>query len=192
MERREIEALQHRLSDAGCYAGAIDGQASAATALAVKTCPDQEPVLRIETGMHTAMINHVGVDAACRLLATGSDDKTVRLWAMPEGRLIRTFRLPIEAGNGGKIYATAVSPDGRTVAVGGWDAKAVEGKGHALDLIDIASGAVSRFGSFDNIILGVAFSRDGTRIAVSLGGRQGVRVIDRDLTPGGDVRPRLW
>ena len=47
--------------------------------------PDQRPMLRIEPGMHTAAIKRIGVDAACTLMATGSDDKTARLWALPEG-----------------------------------------------------------------------------------------------------------
>src|SRR5215467_15163179 len=64
MGRDELTALQRRLTDAGCYRGPVDGASSAALEAAVKACPDQNPMLRIETGMHTAMINRVGVDAA--------------------------------------------------------------------------------------------------------------------------------
>src|SRR5262245_13620943 len=59
------------------------------------TPPPQEPILRIDPGMHTARINRIGVDAACTGLATGSYDKTVRLWRLPEGKLLRTPRPPI-------------------------------------------------------------------------------------------------
>ena len=41
--------------------------------------------LRIEPGMHTATIWRIGVNAAGTLMVTGSDDKTARLWALPEG-----------------------------------------------------------------------------------------------------------
>src|SRR5262245_51852851 len=92
MGREEISALQRRLSDAGCYRGAIDGAANPATAAAVKACPAMDPFLSIETGMHTAQISRVGVDRECRLMATASDDKTVRMWSLPEGRLLRTLR----------------------------------------------------------------------------------------------------
>ena len=90
--------------------------------------PDQRPLLRIEPGMHTAQITRIGVDAACTLMVTGSDDKTARLWALPQGRrakpeLLRTLRVPIGEGNGGKVYAVALSPDGKWVAAGGWDAR---------------------------------------------------------------------
>ena len=54
--REETLTLQQRLTDAGCYHGAIDGAPSAALDAAVKACPDQTPFLRIETGMHTAAI----------------------------------------------------------------------------------------------------------------------------------------
>ena len=92
----EIASLQQRLTDAGCYQSTIDGAASAALDAAVKVCPDQRPILRIETGMHTAVILHTGVDAACTRLATPSDDKTVRLWSLPDGRLERTIQIAPE------------------------------------------------------------------------------------------------
>ena len=83
--------------------------------------------LRIEPGMHTAPIWRIGVNAAGTLMVTGSDDKTARLWALPEGgrgeaQLLRTLRVPIGEGNDGKVYAVALSPDGKWVAAGGWDA----------------------------------------------------------------------
>ena len=110
--------LQKRLTDAAsaCYHGAIDGAPSAeGSSAAVKACPDQAPVLRIETGMHTARIWGIGVDAACARIVTASDDKTVRLWSLPDGKLLRTIRLPIGPGDGGKVYAVALSPDGRRI-----------------------------------------------------------------------------
>ena len=44
-----------------------------------------QPVLRLETGMHTAPIRAAASDAAGEMLATVSDDKTLRLWALPTG-----------------------------------------------------------------------------------------------------------
>jgi WD40 repeat protein len=82
--------------------------------------PSKEPQLRIDPGMHLATINRIGVDASCSLLATGSEDKTVRLLRLPDGKLLSTLRTPIGPGNEGKIYAVAMAPDGSWVAASGW------------------------------------------------------------------------
>ena len=174
----EIATLQQRLADAGCYNGALDGAPSAALNDAIKQCPDMRPFLRIETGMHTASINRIGVDAACSRAATASDDKTVRLWSLPEGKLLRTIRLPIGDGDGGKVYATALSPDGRWLAAGGWDAAWDKSAHHSLTLIDLNSGALRRLGEFEDVMLSLAFSADGARVAVGLGGTAGLRVFE--------------
>ena len=78
------------------------------------------PVLVLDPGMHTARINHADVDAAGRYAVTGSDDKTVRVWSVADGRLLRTIRVPAGPDNVGKIYAVAISPDGELIAAGGW------------------------------------------------------------------------
>jgi len=81
--------------------------------------PPKEPILRIETGMHTAWILRIGLDAENRYLVTGSQDKTVRVWELATGRLIRTIRPPIGDGEEGIINAVVISPDGRMIACGG-------------------------------------------------------------------------
>jgi len=77
------------------------------------------PVLIINPGMHTAPIRSVGVDATGRLAVTGSDDKTVRVWSLSDGKLLRTIRMPAGPESVGRIYAVAMSPDGALVAAGG-------------------------------------------------------------------------
>jgi WD40 repeat protein len=49
----------------------------------------EQPVLVVDPGMHTAPIRGVGVDAAGRIAVTGADDKTLRVWSLPDGQLLR-------------------------------------------------------------------------------------------------------
>ena len=115
--------------------------------------PGARPVLRIEPGMHTAPIKSVGVDAACTLMVTGSDDKTARLWALPQEEggspeLLRTLRVPIGEGDDGKVYAVALSPDGKWVAAGGWDARYSVDKTMSAYIFEAATGRlVTRLGT---------------------------------------------
>jgi hypothetical protein len=179
-ETGRIEALQRRLADADCYRGPIDGHDSAALSDAIKACPSQEPVLLIETGMHTAPVKRIGLDRACRIAATGSYDKTVRVWSLPDGRLLHTLRVAIGPGDGGKIYAVAVSPDGRWIAAGGWDAQQDVSKQDFIYIFDASSGElVARVGPIhDSVVNHLAFSSDGRWLAAMWSGGTGLKVID--------------
>ena len=145
--------------------------------------PDRRPILRIEPGMHTAPINRIGVDAACTLMATGSDDKTARLWALPQEEgssteLLRTLRVPIGEGDGGKVYAVALSPDGKWVAAGGWDARYSIEQYHSVYVFEAATGRlITRVGRLGNVIFHLVFSPDGSRLAATTGS-DGMRLWD--------------
>ena len=80
----------------------------------------QPSVLRIETGMHTAPIRAAAADAHGQILATASDDKTLRLWSLSTGELIHVLRPQIGHGAEGELKAVAMSPDGHFVVTGGW------------------------------------------------------------------------
>lgn len=173
------EVLQRRLTAAGCYHGAIDDQDSAALREAIKDCPPQEPVLVIETGMHLAQIKRIGVDRACRIAATASFDKTMRVWSLPDGRLLHTLRVPIVPGDGGKFYAAAVSPDGRWIAGGGWDAEWDRSHQDFVSIFDASSGAlVTRVGPFASVINHLAFSPDGRWLAAMSSANVGLKVFE--------------
>jgi len=156
-------------------AGLSVGSASAQTGPSA-TQPPTQPVLRIETGMHTANIRRIGVDASGRYLVTGSDDKTVRVWELAAGRLLRTLRPPIGEGDEGKIYAVAISPDGRLIAAGGWTKP--ETGAHNIYFFDRESGRLAlQIGGLPKVVNHLAFSPDGTKLAAALGEGEGIRVF---------------
>ncbi|WP_447975441.1 caspase family protein [Nitrospira sp. Kam-Ns4a] len=145
------------------------------TAPAVAAELPAAPQLRLETGMHTEVIRRIGVDATGRLLVTASRDKTVRLWELPKGRLLRVLRPPIGDGNDGKLYAVTLSPDGRTVACGGFTGAADEPK--SIYLFDAPSGRlVRRIGGLPEAVNHLAYSADGRWLVATLGGGHGIRV----------------
>jgi WD40 repeat protein len=140
--------------------------------------PPKEPILRIETGMHTVTIARIGIDAENRYLVTVSNDKTVRVWELYTGRLIRTIRPPIGEGNEGKIYAVAVSPDGKTIACGGWTGQEWDDMFASIYLFDLQSGRfIKRITGVSASILHLAYSKDGRFLVAALWGQYGIRVF---------------
>ncbi len=137
--------------------------------------PPADPMLRIEAEQHTAPIKRLDLDREGRFLVTGSDDKTARVWALPEGRLLQVLRPPAGPGNEGKVYAVAMSPDGGTVALGGFGFE-WEASGFSIYLFDRQTGRMLRqLGGLKNPANHLAFSPGGEYLAASFC-KQGVRV----------------
>ena len=153
-------------------------QTLAQGALAQGALPPQAPVLRIEAGAHTAPVSRLAVDAAGRVLATVADDKTLRLWALPDGTALGVLRPPIGAREEGDLHAVALSPDGSRAFVAGHTGREWDGA-FAVYVFDTASGRMlARLPGLPTPVQHLALSADGTRLAVALGGRAGVRVFD--------------
>lgn len=135
----------------------------------------EAPVLRIEAGMHTAPIKSIDVDAAERFVVTASDDKTARVWDLASGALLQVLRPPIGAGNEGKLYAVAITPDGSTVATAKWS----KPRDDDIYLFERASGRLlRRLIGLPSVVFHLAFSPDGRFLAAALGGGAGIRVYD--------------
>lgn len=144
------------------------------------------------------------MDATGRWLVTASHDKTARIWNLASGQLERILRPPIGEDQEGELYTTALSPDGKTVAVGGWT-RAGTGSPN-IYLFDRATGEIRHhIDGLPHRIGHLAFAPDGTRLAVALGAGEGIRVyrtsatgtmaqaaIGSISTTGIDWSPAVW
>lgn len=157
--------------------------------------PTVLPMLQIETGMHTGLIRKLAVDQTRSRAVTVADDKTLRVWRLPEIELMATHRVPANPGNEGQLFAVAIAPQGNTVAAGGWTGWDWELRG-SVYLIDAATGTLlRRLSGFPNVIGSLAYSPDGRYLAVGLQGKGGLfvlalpefKVVARDAAYGDKV-----
>ncbi|MDD2776656.1 MAG: caspase family protein [Gallionella sp.] len=169
----------HRVRMAHPTAGLILLLLSATAGAAESRPIATTPFLRLETGMHTAKISRISVDAAARCVVTASKDKTARVWEVSTGKLLQTLRPPIGEGNEGRLDAVALSPDGKEVAVGGFTGQSGSDNFH-IYFFDRATGQLTRtIAGLPNGIAHLIYSRDGQFLAASLGGGEGIRVYRR-------------
>lgn len=139
--------------------------------------PPPTPFLRVDGTMHTARVRKLVFDAPRNRLLTASDDKTIRLWQMPKGRLLQVFRVPIGDGFEGRVYAADMHPQGRVVAAGGWTGWDFDGTG-SVYLFDADSGEMlRRIGGFAETIGTLSYSPDGKHLAIGLLGSKGLRIL---------------
>jgi WD40 repeat protein len=138
------------------------------------------PVLAVDPGMHTAVIHSQAVDAAGRFAVTGGDDRTVRIWALADGKLLRTIWIPAGPERVGSIGTVAMSPDASRIAAGGWTER-IDGD-HPIYIFDRESGKLIRRigGDLPDATYFLTFSPDGRYLAATLSAGKGLRVFDRD------------
>ena len=114
---------------------------------------------------HSDSVNAIAISPQGNILASASDDKTIKLWNLHTGELIHTF-----FGHCATVDAVAISPDGRMLVSGSFDRKVIEWKLDKKAMIrefysDFGSPYSHRYGS----VYSVAFSCDGGAIASASG-----------------------
>ena len=109
-----------------------------------------------------------------RRLASGSDDKTVKLWDVVTGRELRTL-----TGHSDIVGSVIFSPDGRWLASGSVD--------KTVKLWDVSTGRQFRtLTGHSDIVRSVAFSPDGRWLASGSVDGQAVGCVNRASTPHPD------
>lgn len=142
-----------------------------------------EPIIRIESGMHSGKIWKIDMDADEKYLVSVSEDRTARVWNLKSKGRIRqekVLRPPIYNDSGTLLHSVAISPDGNTVAVGNGD--------ETVFIYDRQSGSVidtlnkedlSPAGTRSKYVKELAFSPDGQYLTVGLGDKNGLSIFKR-------------
>jgi WD40 repeat protein len=123
----------------------------------------EKPILVLDSGGHTGSIRKLLFTPDGKQLISVSDDNTIRAWDVTSGAPLRVLRPPINSATGGKLFAAALTPDGQTLAAGGWAWNRGE---IPIYLIDLATGRILRtLEGHKSSIQSLAFSSDGTHLA---------------------------
>jgi WD40 repeat protein len=135
--------------------------------------PAGQPVLKEEPRRlkgHTEAVRCVAFAARGKLLLSGGEDKTVRVWDVKEGKEVGRY-----GGHTTGVACVAVSPDGKQALSGGGG---FDDKNAPVDcdlhLWDVATTrATGNFKGHTSPVTGIAWSRDGQ--LVLSGGHDGLR-----------------
>lgn len=118
------------------------------------------PVLKLAG--HSDVVYAVAWSADGKRLATGSFDKTVKVWDLPSGNAALTLKDHTDA-----VLAVAFTPDGKTLASGGRD--------HSIKLFDAVTGKSLRtLTGHNEDVLALTVSADGNWV-ISSGREPGLR-----------------
>lgn len=140
--------------------------------------PPVTPFIRINTEMHSAKIMDIASDAAGKILATASFDKTVKIWEADSGRLLRTIRPPTGTDVEGALIAVALSPDGKSVATGGFTGHSWN-KSYSVYVFDRQSGEMLKnIRALPQPVSKLLFSPDGMKLAIAFNNGSGVHVFE--------------
>ena len=121
----------------------------------------KEAILKLDTGGHSANIQDILVTKSGDIISA-SDDKTIRVWNSKTGEEKRKILGKIGEGSEGKVFAIALSPDEKYLAVGGILHNSIHKETGAIKIYSYKTGKVLQIlKSHENVVFDLAFSEDG-------------------------------
>ena len=161
---------------------AVAGLIAGTLAVQAQDAPSEMPIPRIETGMHVAPVIRIGVDRDCKLMVTGSKDKTARLWALPssvdgEAELLQDLQGAARRRRPGQDLRRGHLPERADCGSGGLGC--IPGSaGRPCHLrFDTTTGALlRRITGLGSVIRQLVFSPDSMHLAATISDRRGLKV----------------
>jgi WD40 repeat protein len=150
-------------------------------------------VMAFETGGHVAPIKELVFTPDSKRIISIGEDRTVQIWNVATGQRLSVLRLPGDRdGGAARPNSAAISPDGKTLLVGGSGLRLEPGKPlvNLAYLLNLKTGQILPLLGPDAVILTVAFAADGDRAFAAHGGAcwiwTGLKdVWQRDVDPAG-------
>lgn len=144
--------------------------------------PGKDFVLTNTLQSHVWAVNTVDLSPDAKILVSGSVDKTVKIWEVATGNLLRTL-----SAHSQQVWSVATSPDGKMLVSAGGD--------NQINLWEISSGEqLHRISDLPAWVTAVAFSPDSKTLASGL--KNGMIIlwnVENDVTgfPKGVKRQQL-
>ncbi len=123
----------------------------------------QAPRIVINPMGHSARINNLLFTPDGERVISISEDKTIRVWSVESGEMVTKFESEIGDGGEGMLYSSAISPDGKLLAVAGFPVGVAE---NYIIIIDLEKKVqVSTAIGHSEVIGTLSFSGDGGFLA---------------------------
>lgn len=124
----------------------------------------QAPRIVVNPMGHSAKINNVLFTPDGTRIISVSEDKTIRIWNADNGEMVKKFESQVGDGSEGMFYASAISPDGKLLAVAGYPVSTE--KENYIVIINIEKGEqVATAVGHTDIISSLSFSGSGKYLA---------------------------
>lgn len=149
--------------------------------------PSSDPIVRLNSEMHTNTISSIDSDAEGNFILTTSQDRTAKLWDAKSSQLLKTLRVPINTTSAyGILYDGALSPDGNLAVIAGRTGD-ITTQLSIFYLYDTQNGELLGYEPTpsDKAINNLEFSPDGRYLMVSLfGDNPKIVIYKTDYTMG--------
>jgi WD40 repeat protein len=138
----------------------------------------EQPILKIDSQGHMDTITSIMFADNDQKLISVSKDKTIRIWDIETG-YSKLISGQIDNDKDGMLYAAALSPDHRYIAITGYPTK------YGIRIIDLSQKQVVQvLSGHSNIVNSLSFSNDGKRL---LSGSADNTAIIWDVITGNDM-----